>query len=316
MAKTDEYKYLTTYEEHLVRTFPTLTAEELEQVNDNFPHYCFLHKRGDGVEVSTSCCHVDKRFYPWLRELDTPEDRELLDRAHNEKGVCPYCGKPVTFKNARKCGKFKNISSTGAVVFWKAERGAVWAQAYWARKEYWPGNLTGKVSYQFDNGYVFMRGQAFQFCKDYQFWNAIWEEQKIGRCIRITDPFEYGWMFHDREHDWLDVGREAAVESSFLKYSGLDKFDHRWHCPHSTPFKFLTLYCVYPRAVEMLMKAGMMRVVSDFTDMRKKTRRQSSGTLKTRWTPSAYQSRSFGNFSQRSGILAFWNAINTAKSTG
>jgi len=268
----DYYYYgnLTAYEEHLVRSFPTLTAWDLETVNDSFPHYCFLHKCGDGVEVTTSCCHV-KEFIPYMRMVETPKERELMyGHRHNDQGTCPYCGRPVTFKLTEKCGKFKKLCSEGCVVFWKYERGAVWAQAYWARKDYDKNFLIGEVTYNFDNGYVFKPGESFQFSRCYNSWSAIWEQNKIGRCIQITEPFEFGWLFHDRMHDWLDIGRDAAIDASFLRYQGLEKYDRRWNCQHSTPMKFLTLSCIYPRAVEMLMKAGMMRVVEDFTDLRKK----------------------------------------------
>ena len=266
----DEYRNLTAYEEHLVRNFPTLTETELQTVNDSFPHYCFLHKCGDGVEVTTSCCHV-KRFYPWLREIDDPEDRELMyEHRHNDEGVCPYCGRPVTFKHTEKCGKFKKLCKQDCVVFWKFARGAVWAQAYWVRKTYEKDYLKGKVEYYFDTGYVFRPGETYEFSRCYSKWYAIWEHDKIGRCIQITEPFLFGGMFHDRMCDWLDIGRGMAIDSSFLRYQGLDKYDARWYCQHSTPMKFLTLSCIYPRAIEMLMKAGMMNVIEEFTDKRKK----------------------------------------------
>lgn len=268
-ATKDDMRNLTAYECELINSFPALTAEELETVSDSFPHYVFIHNRGDGWEVSTSCCHVDKRYYAYLRQIETPEEYELLSSKHNEKGVCPYCGKPVTFKNTGKCGKFKSLRTTGCAALWKADSvgGKVFIQDYWIEKDYSPSCLTGKVGYVFDNAYVFMPGAAYQFFMYYGAYECRMEKFGIGKYISILEPFWHGWStMSGRETDYLNVGKREAIENSFLRYSQLETYDRN----NNNPMKYLTIYSLYPHAVEMLMKSGMERTVSEFVYFSKK----------------------------------------------
>lgn len=265
-ATKEQTRYLTPNECKLINSFPGLTETELEEVNDSFPHYVFIKNCGDGWEVSTSCCHVDRRFYAYLREIETPEEDKLLRSRHNEDGVCPYCGRPVTFKHTGKCGKFRKLGERRCVAFWKAKGDKVFIQCYWANKEYGLGYYTGNVGYIFDNAYVFMPGAAYQFDMEYCAYYCRMEKLNIVKRISILEPFWYSWsIMSGREREYIDVGREQAIEKSFLKYSQLEAFEKesRW-CKHNSPMKYMTLYSLYPRAIEMLMKNGMQQAVRDY----------------------------------------------------
>ncbi len=269
-AKKDSTKNLTDKERELLNSFPGLTETELECVNALFPHYVFIERCGDGWEVSSSCCHVNRRFYARLREIETSEEWELLARGHNEEGVCPYCGRTVTFKRTGRCGKFRSLDLTLPVALWRKAGETVFVQCYWVQKLYSSLSLFGKAGFAFDSAYAFAPGAAYQFYHEWGNLYAKAEEEKIGSKIKIAEPFYSGEIYSYREYNYTDIGREPAVEGSFLKYSGFFEFEGKYSSRHVSPMKFCTLFSIYPRQIEMLMKNGLQEAVRDFVIRGKK----------------------------------------------
>lgn len=219
---------MTKEEKHLLHAFPKLTAKELEKVNELYKHYVFIKNRGDGWEISTSCCHRDKEFTPHMRQLETPEEWELFSRRHNEEGVCPYCGRPVTFKIVGKCGRFANLRENHCVVFWHYRDGAVFAQCYWTRKEYSQYSIAGEVGYILSCAYAFLPGKVYCFSRD-GYGERKWCVEKmlggVGKRIAVTEPFPECNLFSSRVYEYADIGREQAIDNSFFKYSQFWKFE-------------------------------------------------------------------------------------------
>jgi len=260
----DKYKNLTAEERDLLDKFPGLTAEELETVNDMFEHYVFYKTVKDGRRLWTSCCHQKNKHYSAMRQLVTPEHREFLSARHNDVIVCPYCGRRATLKAAgipKGC-----LTESYRIVFLHCLDGELFAQAYYVRKDYNAWGLDQSPYYACSAVYHFRIGRALMFYEGYNgSWHVTCDSGKIARRPNVRDPFFAGGLC-GRNDPYLVIHPEALEQSS-LKYCGYFNYwrglKERLTGAEYSMMRFLAVYCVYPRAVEMLLKNGIRDAVAD-----------------------------------------------------
>jgi len=263
-----EYQHLTKEETDVVKNFPELSQEDLDQANDLFQHYIFYRteKNGDRI-IDTSCCHKHEARYEGFRMLSDSNHHNFMCSSHNDSVECPYCGKAATLKNIGKSGKRRSLSDQHHVVFVNAEGDSLFAQAYWVRKDY-EHRLDGDAGYSLDTLYQFQLGKARMFSRSYSNWYCQTEQARISR-MKICEPFQRGCMMSGHE-SYFVIGMDKLKESS-LRYCQYSRWGtYHYSSKHSDFIKYMTLYCVYPKQVEMLMKAGAQKFVEEFLYYRRK----------------------------------------------
>lgn len=261
------YAHLTREETELVQNFPTLSQEDLDSANDLFPHYIFYstEKSGDR-SIQSSCCHKAGRYDGTQRVTDD-RHRNFMNARHNDPVFCPYCGKAATLKNIGKSRKRKKLLDDRCVVFLHTDGEAVFAQAYITRKDY-TDSLDGEVAYCFDAIYHFTLGKAQRFDRHYGGdWRCVTEQGRISR-MKIAEPFVYGCCVISHM-PYSIIGLDRLSDSS-LRYCQYDRWKTHPNTLHRDFAKYMTLYCVYPKPVEMLMKTGSWKFIAEFLHQRRK----------------------------------------------
>lgn len=268
MGAKVSYRNLTDYERQLLDSFPVLTAENLEAVNNLFKHYVFYESVPGGWQLSTSCCHRSDENYAFLQELETYEHWKFISSKHNDDVICPYCGKHATLKNVGISKNCVTLEEEHSVAFWHCVNDVVFAQCYWTCKDFIAFGRDCEPRYDVSVVYAFYPNHALMFYQHSYAWEVVHENAAIGKRLRIVEPFaRSGWSGSGHYNWYFDFGRDEAIATSPLKYSQLDSFElcHRQHPRmHASPMKYLSLYCIYPRAVEMLMKCGMRNAIDSF----------------------------------------------------
>ena len=274
------------YEQKVMETWPTVTEADTVKLNDLFAHYIFFRRvKGDkltlpATEFHASCCGHretilrDRRTeYPW--ELDL-----LLNCRHGQSYTCPWCGRHVTMKDLSKCGQRKNLREFHEVLLLHLRDGVLYADAIWLRKIYeTEAELAGPARTSICSGYRFAKGEVMQL--DHQVWDdsplITYEGGSLSRRKMVQEPFKVGCISWYNHESYSIINREVLDSSDFFRYS---QFFSNWqYIPgggrgYRQKFgdfvSYMTAYCIYPRQVEMLMKAGLWQPVHDLVYNRKK----------------------------------------------
>lgn len=259
--------------------FPTLSAEELEEVNNLFTHYVFFESTKGGRKIYTSCCHK-KGEIQFLQETMLPEHTEFFYAAHNEIVRCPYCGKEAVLKNVGRCGKMKKLEQYIPVLFLHERDGDIYAQGYWVHKGYsghWT-ELTGEPKYKNTDNYHFTPGKATMFyeryaCNGKYEWESVVEPKK-GSKEKIKEPFMNGSGMYMQYASYKVINLDAIKKSAFryCQYESwaFKKSTYIENQEHWNLIKYLASACQYPYAIEMLIKSGFNILVDDLIYQGKK----------------------------------------------
>ncbi len=242
---------------------PKLSKKELDALNDLFPAYAF--RRNARRDIWTTCCGKYGKI------PNTSAGDEIV-HAHHEgepKGYeykrmithqCPFCGKPVIVKELGRTGQRGNLSAYRRAIILRWYKGTLWGTGYECVKEYKdPQNLTEKPQYELVAVYRFQPGKAESCIRYYYnnrspFTNITCQEGPLrGAKWHIDRPFrqtyEYGTSY--------SIIGASEIQKSPLRYCFQNE-------KSITPDVIaLTACCIYPRQIEMLMKAGMEDVVYD-----------------------------------------------------
>ena len=271
-------------EQEILNNWPTVTQQDLERMNDLFPHYLFFRRMNTlglvTIDLRSSCCgHRETRAE--LLRTETPEHRNLLDHLkHKEPWTCPWCGRSVTVINLSKAGKRKKLAQGRSIALLHARGEALYADALALRKDYEDDDaLTAKPTAWSSSGYRFTKGEAMQ--ADHQVFDErpviTYERDKLGRRKWVQEPFKWGSISFYQHESYYILNREALEGHPFFRYCG---FFHHWQYRpggargYAVRFhdfiSYLTAYAIYPRQVEMLVKSGLYRPIADLIFDRKK----------------------------------------------
>ena len=273
-------------ERELLNSWPTVTEQDLERMNDLFPHYLFFRRVNTlglrTIDLRASCCGR-RETRPELVRTETPEHRELLDHLrHREAWTCPWCGRKVTVINLAKAQKRKSLVHTELTVLLHARGDALYADALVLQKNYADdAALTARPTAWCSSGYRFVKGEVMQADRQVAHGDTepyiSYERGKLGRRKEVQEPFKFGSICWYRHESYSILNREALEEHPFFRYCG---FFHHWQYrpggARGYAFRFhdfisyLTAYSIYPRQIEMLVKVGYTEPVSDLIYQRKK----------------------------------------------
>lgn len=270
-------------ERQILNNWPMVTEADIELMNDEFPHYIFFRRRKDGgAEYFTSCCGK-RHTLEGIRRTDTPEDRALLAASiHNGLCDCPWCGRGTTMKDLARAGKRKSLEANRCVLLLHDQDGALYADALVLNKRYrTEDELTARPCYWVSSGYRFAPGEVMQ--ADYQYWGCdedpyiTWERGKLSSRKQVQEPFNVGYISFCRYEPYSVLNRCELEDSPALRYCQyFSGWDYRPFGPRGYPHKcddfvsYLTAYCIYPRQIEMLVKAGLYQPVEALVYQRKK----------------------------------------------
>ncbi len=273
-------------ERELLDNWPTVTEQDLERMNDLFPHYLFFRRVNTlglrTIDLRASCCgHRETR--PELGRTETPEHRELLDHLrHKEAWTCPWCGRQVTVIDLARARKRKNLTRTELTLLLHARGDALYADATVLQKNYADdAALTARPTAWCSSGYRFVKGEVMQVDHQVAYGDTepyiSYERDKLSRRKEVQEPFKFGSLCWYQHEAYTILNREALEEHPFFRHCGyFDLWQYRPTGPRGYAAKFsdfvsyLTAYSIYPRQMEMLSKVGYWQPIRDLVFERKK----------------------------------------------
>jgi hypothetical protein len=260
-------------EKRVLNGFPTLTQEELDQVDEFFSNYLIFENESGGRRFWTSCCHREL-FVEKNGRTEGPEERRLLETMHNETTECPFCRKQVRVKNRKLLKSNETLREYHPVVFLRVSEdgGTVWCQGYWTTRDF-KSDPAGLPLYMVTRVYRFKRGEALEW----ECWGGQMVQGKTSKG-GVHEPFQKVGLYSSYEPYHI-IGYER-LEESFLRYSWYDVPMGRgeadlWETDRRRTdlMRYLDVAARFPENVEMLRKADMDEPVWDLVYQRKKNAR-------------------------------------------
>ena len=271
----------------LMAAMPSLNDVELEEANSYFKAYIFRRKKTR--ELWTTCCGrheiVPKSEYSddlhVAMEAEHHRETELIpaDFGPNYRTVkregglytisCPFCGAGAYVKELGRTGKRYNLAEFINFAYIRWYRGALWVRAYESRKKYENiGSLTNRPIMTLRKVYRFKPGEAIQITS-----NCYWSsDPQFDYVTRLAErPKTLPLQIYEPFSDYSEAGSGYAllgieqIEKSPFRYSQYEEFFGRY----ASCMRFLAVCCIFPRQVEMLMKAGFAEAVQDLVCGRK-----------------------------------------------
>lgn len=267
-----------------IEDFPPLDdAGKIEdEINTWFKPYIFYRRkdRGKYIEVWTSCCHRHEGRAALQRTM-TAADAAFIDMRHNDYIPCPFCGRKATVKCLGKGGR-DNLAEYRPAVILRARDGDIYARAYWVKKTYGDADdLAGPPLFDLVGAYRFTDGRARYYAHFYD-WRRYDYTETCGKYDpqkkNIQEPFTSGSYIWNRYEPYVVIGLEEIDKSRF-RYCGYAQYRmpraNDWGAArvelHGELMRYLTVCCIYPRQVEMLIKTGWHNIVCDMVEGRRKS---------------------------------------------
>ncbi len=264
---TEEYKSMREKARKLADAAPPISPEELAQIN-RICYTPYIFRRRKTREIWTTCCGRHEIIPEW--ESTSAEHDVLIAEHQREPGPyesltrettpCPYCGAGAFVKELGRTGSRKNLHEWRRAVVFRWYEGALWMRALTTHKSYPSGYLIAQPEYTLCSVYRFKPGEAVCAFRPYI-------SGPIDRFISITErpaklplPISEPFNWNTEEGNSYSAIWPDEVDKSPFRYCGLSKYAATMGCDY---VRFLTLCCIFPRQVEMLMKAGLSEAVHD-----------------------------------------------------
>ena len=240
---------------------PALREKDIREINALFPAY-FFRRKSTG-EVWTTCCGRHKTLGPeaaiWMEDhISEPGSRWDTRTANlHDKQLCPFCGAVGTVKDIKYTGRRDNLTAWRRFALCRWDGKALWVECGEAKKTYGDLlHLTYRPTVCAHSLYRFGKAAVEHIIDEYGLGSGILRKYQYADFDKRTVDHPF-WSSVDGR-SYRVIGLEAIGKSP-VKYCQAEKWAAREH----EIVKFLHLAHVYPRQVEMLMKAGMEAVVFD-----------------------------------------------------
>lgn len=259
-----------------VEAFPEIDAAKWSrEINRLFTAYVFFRRRRNkSIELWASCCG-EHRTEEWIKRTMLGPDLDVREANHNAKGVCPFCGRKVIFKEYSRLGKRKGLREYRPAVILSASGGDLYVRAYWCRKDY--ETLNAMPTVYSPCVYIFSARNRSAEEIDYPEDDCILRKQKNTYNVKraaIGEPFTTGGYAFSQYTPYTVMNPEELQNSDFryCQYAAY-KQKHDYKRAEDTDrvfMRFLTVAAIYPDKVEMLIKSGLGELVEDLVEDRKK----------------------------------------------
>lgn len=241
---------------------PPLTEENIEEINACFRPLLFM--RRSTCEVAATCCRRLETLppeHPIWQEQHMTEPRHYWTIKPEKLTPCPFCGRLGTVKEWRYTGRRKNLWEEHRIAVLRWDGGSLWVSCAWAKKDYEDKSFDHAIDPPQAAG-----GPVYRFwpdrvesvaCSWYCWYHYRIDVKPYSTFGKETVDRPFGWNNEERMgYTAIAMGELAKTPVRYCKAE-----DYKGDL-----IKFLHLAHVYPRQVEMLMKAGMETVVRDFAE--------------------------------------------------
>ena len=240
---------------------PALRKKDMQEINALFPVYFF--RRASTGEVWTTCCGRHETLGPTAAIWQAPhvaEPKSCWDtRTENlhDKQLCPFCGAVGTPKDIKYTGRRDNLTAWRRFALCRWDGKALWVECGEAKKTYGDiRHLTWRPTVSSYSLYRYGKSAVECIIDEYGLGSGILRKYPYAAFDKRTVDHPF-WTSKDGR-SYRVIGLEDIGKSP-VKYCQAEA----WAAREYEIVKFLHVAHVYPRQVEMLMKAGMVGVVND-----------------------------------------------------
>lgn len=249
--------------ERIFEMLPRLDMDKLKAwIRDDLfrkVNYATVSSAKEGY--TAECLYCGERFS--LRELKSGSAQ------HNTSGICPKCGRVITFKDEWR-GHKTLIDYGYFLVVQKMRNKALMLRSFYVRRSYgkeWDERLElsehMRVYVHPDGIRTFVRklysvyGMDYFFIDEYSSCEYWIEHQSVGKPV----PYNY---FQSSINYILGIKWETDFSKTFFKYSCAEEFMRSINsCYPPNLTKYLELYVKYPVLTERLFKEGFVNLLKD-----------------------------------------------------
>ena len=274
MKKTIDsmFRNCTQQEREAIEDWPTFSEEDVTELNDLFDHYIFYQwETKETMRVWTSCCHRKATVHR-ISRVQTAAEYDLITTRHNGYLKCPFCKRAVQKKHINKIGKGLNLKAWRKAAVVHNREDGVYLTALHVQKEYNPerrSSFTALPEVKLASAYRFRPGEVMQVIDEYYgLYTVSYEIRKMGKRKEVQEPF------HGAGYYGIGLRR---LRESWLKYCQYDTYEgiqYSWAQRElNNLVDYLTVYSIYPKQVEMLVKMGMGQIVYRMEEERVKSSR-------------------------------------------
>ena len=251
--------------EGFLKASPKVRKKDIDAINGLFSSYLF--RSAASREIWTTCCRKhgtlpeDHLFWAEEHVREPKHYWNISEREQKGRTPCPFCGKMGTVKDLKFTGKRKNLWELHRFALLRWDGNALWIICAEAKKDYkdrkhlcFAPTINTCGTYRFGAETV-----------DYlirPWWGTY-------RRVETEKYADFGKKAVDRPFNW---NTNEAFTYAVLWPEEIKKSPIRWcraeewiESEHNI-VRFAHLAHVYPRQVEMLMKAGMAEVIRDRID--------------------------------------------------
>lgn len=249
--------------ERIFEMLPRLDMDKLKAwIRDDLfrkVNYATVSSAKEGY--TAECLYCGERFS--LRELKSGSAQ------HNTSGICPKCGRVITFKDEWR-GHKTLIDYGYFLVVQKMRNKALMLRSFYVRRSYgkeWDERLElsehMRVYVHPDGIRTFVRklysvyGMDYFFIDEYSSCEYWIEHKSVGKPV----PYNY---FQSSINYILGIKWETDLSKTLFKYSCAEEFMRSidsYYPPDLT--KYLELYMKYPVLTERLFKEGFVNLLKD-----------------------------------------------------
>lgn len=250
--------------------FPAIDAAKVtDWANGLFRPYLFHREVKGSVTISCSACGRSESY-----QMDDPTIEravwEVIQTEHNHRSRCPWCGREARVKYTRYIRTAKNMEEYRPIMILTAKNGALYARAYWARKDYY-GDLLAKPLFMGTYAYAFLPGLSTAYMMDDGRAVKDIAGPSYGPKNQLPKPHITGSWCYSIPESCAVYGAEE-LEKTHLRY--IKSADY---IPEPGSQKYydrlvdvLELANAYPVATELLMRSRQNEIINQMIYHRRK----------------------------------------------
>lgn len=220
-------------------------------------HFLFQYKEGRKRYGYCTFCKSDMPMELEDKRTFTDNDIDVLRAKHNEKVICPCCGKKVV---KRYAGISKPVLYADVAEFKVDKSGALIVYVYCIRYDYKASGMRAEPTYNCFNVGYFDLHKYFHIVHGW-FEDCVYLKDRCTASIgfSLSDKIKDSKSYKQAETEGIKCfGLKETLQKSNLKYCCAEEYMENIVVDM---FKYLKFYCSYPEVTEKLMKEGFKELI-------------------------------------------------------